>query len=281
MTTNSVASSGGSFRDTPPQHIDGGARTWIVRGANFVVAHSEVDARAEIERESADEYLLLVPDGLTVAVTTGQENLETTGPSLVVVPPGRSSVSPRSSGSLSRVFSGLAEDLAALAWNASSYARTSDAVAPLVPWPDPVGGYRLRCYRLDEFREEPGIVGRIFRCTNLMVNVFAPWTAPRDPKKMTPHSHADFEQCSLTLAGDFVHHLRYPWGADLTDWREDEHLRVESPAAVVFPPTVIHTSQSVGEAVDWRIIDIFAPPRADFSLEPGFVRNADEYPMPS
>jgi hypothetical protein len=44
------------------------------------------------------------------------------------------------------------------------------------------------------------------------------------------------------------------------------------------PPNVVHTSRNIG-GPGW-LIDVFAPPRVDFSTKPGLVCNADEYPMP-
>jgi hypothetical protein len=85
---------------------------------------------------------------------------------------------------------------------------------------------------------------------------------------------------SLGLKGSFVHHLRYPWTPDKTRWRDDEHERYESPSVLVIPARVIHTTQDVGEGSTW-LVDIFAPPRMDFSSKQGFVLNAAEYPLPA
>jgi hypothetical protein len=43
---------------------------------------------------------------------------------------------------------------------------------------------------------------------------------------------------------------------------------------------VIHTTQDIGEGTTW-LIDVFGPPRIDFSSRPGFVLNAADYPMPA
>jgi hypothetical protein len=81
--------------------------------------------------------------------------------------------------------------------------------------------------------------------------------------------------------GGFEHHLRYPWGSNKGNWQADEHERYDqSPSVLVIPPRVIHTSQDVGEGITW-LIDVFGPPRMDFSSRPGFVLNAADYPMPA
>ena len=202
--------------------------------------------------------------------------------SLTIVPPGASSVTMATAGPIVRIFSNRAGDIAAAAVNAATYADGAPEVAPITPWPDPVGGFRLRHYAMKDFAspDPTPLKMRVFRSTNLMINIFEKWTRRRDETKLSPHSHDDFEQISLALEGAFVHHLRYSWGPNKTQWREDEHVRHASPSVLVIPARVLHTSQDVGEGATW-LIDIFGPPRLDFSSKPGFVLNAEDYPMPA
>ena len=177
-----------------------------------------------------------------------------------------------------RIFSNDAADLLALADNAAAYEHANPDVAPLTPWPDPVDGFRLRHYRLADYVKD-GSNMRVFRTSKLMVNPLITRVVPRDVHKLSPHSHADFEQGSLALSGVYVHHMRYPWGPDMTLWRDDEAGEMGSPSLLVVPPKAIHTSRNTGNEPG-VLIDIFAPPRMDFSLK-GVVCNADEYPMPT
>lgn len=280
-TTIRAASSARFDPESPAWRDSDGTGHWVMRGANFIVAASLADVGAVLHRSAADqvdESMLLLPMGTAAEVEAGGQTISSDGDSLIILPPGESKVTVTRAGWLYRICSSRAADLAAQASNRADYERGVCDVAALQDWPLPADGYRLRHYRLAE-HSRAGTTMRLFRCTTLMVNVFLPNRAPRDVRKMTPHSHADFEQGSLALCGEYVHHLRYPWTPDMPGWREDEHGRIGAPSLIVIPPGVVHTSQSIGEP-PMQLVDIFAPPRDDFSQKSGLVCNADDYPLP-
>lgn len=280
MSQSSIDASYGLYYATSPQAGDGSNEsTWITRSANVVVAVSQVRPGALLARqENPDEYMLLLPPGMRAEVKSGDDTIAARADSLTIIPPGSSSVRVLDAGVITRVFSARAADLAALASNAQRYAHGAPSVAPLEDWPMPVGGYRLRHYDLAGFLD-PKLFGRLFRSRNLMINVFERKAERRDPARLSPHAHGDFEQISLALEGTFIHHLRTPWGPDSNQWKEDEHVEVHSPSTIVIPTNLVHTTQATGTGVNW-LIDIFGPPRRDFSVQPGLVRNEAEYPMP-
>jgi hypothetical protein len=65
----------------------------------------------------------------------------------------------------------------------------------------------------------------------------------------------------------------------MADWREDDHQLCASPAVAIIPPPAVHTSQYVNDTRH-QLVDVFGPPRRDFSDRPGWVLNHDDYPMP-
>jgi hypothetical protein len=265
----------------PDQVDSGGARTWWTRSQALVVAQTEAGAGSALTVSTSGEYMAIVHSGANATVQHGDDRVSTSEPSVVVVPPGESIITLDTDGIVVRIFAAALEpELADRCWNADDYAERDPNVAVYAAWPDPPSGYRVRSYPLAAYPPEPGRLGRIFRCTTVMVNVFEHDPDPRDPSKLSPHHHADFEQVSLQAEGDYVHHMRVPWTPDSTTWRDDEHHHTLAPAMVVIPPPLVHTSQSVGTMNHW-LIDLFAPPRADFSNRPGWVLNGDEYPMPA
>lgn len=255
-----------------------GEWSWIMRGANFVVGIVDVAAGSVLERtDHPDESMVLLLD-VSARIDADEKSIEAEAESLVILPPGSSRIEARGAGRVIRIFSSAAADLVDRATNAAAYAQGDERCAPLIAWPAPADGLRLRHYRLADYPNSPGSDLRIFRCTNLMINFLRKRDAPRDLAKLTPHSHADFEQASLAVQGRYVHHARYPWTADFAEWRDDEHIEVGSPSLTIIPSSVIHTSRNV-DAPAW-LIDIFAPPRIDFARMPGAVKNAADYPMP-
>jgi hypothetical protein len=262
------------------QHPHGSA-TWWVRSQAMVIAHTDATPGDELTVEAVGESMLLVLDGAAVSIQSEHGSAAIGTDSVVVMPPGASSVRVERFGTLVRVFAAAIEPhLAARCANAGDYVTPDPNVADFVVWPDPPGGHAIRSYALGAYPPEPGRLGRIFRCSTVMVNVFEPDIEPRDPAKLSPHHHDDFEQVSLQIAGEYVHHMRVAWSPDSTTWRDDEHRQCTSPATVVIPPPLIHTTQALGDMRHF-LIDVFAPPRHDFSARPGWVLNADDYPMPA
>jgi hypothetical protein len=269
------------FHDAAPAAEDvAGGRHWYARGQNFVVGYSECAGAMTVRRTGQpDEWMLLLPGAETSArITAAGQVTHAAGYSLVVIPPGDSEIQVTGRGQVVQVFSCHATDLSALAINAGSYDQEHHNVAPFRPWPGAVDGPRTRVYSLEVPRVE-GRLGRIWRCSTLMVNMSFPLEGPRDETKLSPHSHPDFEQGSLVVAGDYVHHIRWPWTPDRRAWRDDDHETCGSPSLTVIPPPAVHTSQAVGPATN-HLIDIFAPPRRDFSDRPGWVLNAADYLAP-
>lgn len=252
----------------------GGSRTWSVCGRNFVVAVTELEAGDRLtEYDLPEEYVLLVQDDAPVSVEhDGHATVSVSEPALVVVPAGASTVGAASSTTVMRVFTArCAEQMS----RASNHADGTDPRTAPLPEATETGGDRIRIHRLRDVPDEDGRLGRIFRTTSLMVNWFPVHDGPRDTERLSPHSHEDFEQMSVTLVGDYAHHLRVPWTSRMSEWRDDELVEVGSPSMTLIPPTVVHTTRAVGTGPH-TLIDVFAPPREDF-LAKGWVLNADEY----
>lgn len=272
------ASSYGRFYAQDPQETLPGQRNWYTRGQNFVVCYSEVDAGTVFERTAqSDEYVLLLYDeGMSATIDMDGRSVPIAGHTITMIPPGHSRITCTSGGRIVRLISTQSADLCAKVSNSDAYSGPHPQIPDFSPWPMPEGGWKIRSYSLD-VPEQEGRFGRIFRCTTFMVNIFPP-QGPRDVTKLSPHHHDDFEQCSLALDGWYMHHLRWPWTANQHDWRDDEHERCDTPSVCVIPPRVIHTSapSDPGSNV---LVDIFAPPRDDFSNMAGWVLNAADYPM--
>jgi hypothetical protein len=246
------------FHTLPPAETAAQSRTWYGRGQNMVVSYSECQPGARFARSGQlDEYMLVLPEaGEGAVIEAGAERVEVPGFSLAIVPPGDSLVTMRQKGLLIRVISTRNTDIALLAANAAAYGHQHPNIPPFKDWPAPPAGYRIRHYSLD-VPAKPGRFGRIFRCTTMMINMLPFEPAPRDTAKLSPHHHDDFEQY----------------------WRNDDHEHCPSPSIAVIPPPAIHTSAATDTAGN-QLVDIFSPPRLDFSKQDGWVLNADEYPMP-
>lgn len=269
----------GRHYQEPPQVIKPTYRAWYTRGESFLSAYIEAKPGAVLERKKQpDEFMLLLPDPeLELEITWKGTTTKVKGYAVVFVPPGESKIEVKAGGRIIGYYTTKSTDLVKLCGNSKNY-EPDPNVGKVKPWPEPKGGFKVRRYSLDIPKKE-GRLGRIFRCTTLMVNYPYGYDGPRDITKMSPHHHDDFQQCSLILEGTYVHHLRWPWLSDKTKWRPDVSESTGTPSVTFIPARVIHTSEAV-EQVHNQLIDIFCPPRVDFSKQEGWVLNANDYPAP-
>jgi hypothetical protein len=279
--THFAAADVGKFYEAEPQEADANGKSWYIRSQHAVIVYTDATDGARFVRDGqADEYVLLLPDsGLRAVVTTSSGTTAVPGYSIAFIPAGTSEIVISGGGKIVRMFTTRSKDLAAKCTNAAAYEAAHPNVAPFRSWPEARDRSKVHVYSLD-VPDEQGRFGRIWRCSTFMVNYLPPQRGPRDITRLSPHHHDDFEQASLALEGAFTHHLRWPWTTNLNNWRDDQHEYCASPSVTVIPPPAIHTSRGMSEGVN-QLVDIFCPPRMDFSLKPGWVLNAGDYPMPA
>jgi hypothetical protein len=253
-----------------------GSRTWVVRIQNAAVAYTNAVQGDTLPAIGDASERIVATTSLTseLRIENGADTVTLTGPGLAIVAPGPTSIFCENPSEVVQIFSSAARDVLALAMNATAYADVPPNV--LVHEPERSIETAVRVYLLADFPADGRRFGTIFRSTNLMFNIIDELRGPRNPAKLSPHTHDDFEQCSLQLGGTFRHHVRTPWTPDMPNWRDDDHVEMDGPGAVIFPPPLVHTSQAIGVGVN-RLADVFAPPRADFLAKAGWVLNAEDY----
>jgi len=254
------------------------ARRWTGRGQNFAVSWIRAGASStSADVDSADEAMLLVL-GAPVGISGQGTSVQAPARSVCILPakPWRLDLQP---GATCAVITSLRDGAPAGALNEAAYAERDARIAPVGPGYRPLrAGHEVRILSIDSVsasKDKPRL--KMLQTATLSIN-WVEYDGPRDRSALSPHAHKSFEQGSLALAGDFVHHLRVEWGEDANAWREDQHARLGSPSLMVVPVQMIHTSEGVG-AGPHLLIDVFSPPRADF-IAKGWVANSGDYAAP-
>jgi len=256
---------------------DGGPHA--ARAQNFVVQWLEWPHAAQTAAASPHEMLLLLPDCAATVVS----HTEPTGTTcelparrVAILPPGRHTIALQGPGAAALIASRRDDLPDGAIRNDSAYRPPDERVAPYLPAFTRRGGDTgIVAIDIDAAAapaDNPRL--KMFMTETLSIN-WVEYAGPRDRTSLSPHSHADFEQGSLAMAGRYVHHLRTPWGKDATRWQEDRHLQAGPGSLLIVPVEIIHTTE--GEGTDRHLlIDVFSPPRRDF-IAKDWVYNAADY----
>ncbi|MBN9139394.1 MAG: hypothetical protein J0H23_01070 [Micrococcales bacterium] len=265
------------FWEDGPDRVEGSASQWFHRTQNSVIGYLEGPAGAKLTRASNEDEYFVFALFHPVRVRAGGETVEGGPGSVFIVPPGESEVELLEEGSVWMGFTTAARDLLELCQNREEYEPPVPHIAPITPMGEPEGGYALRHYDLTAAPDGP----RCFVHRTAMAKFRWPYRSqPRDPEKMSPHDHEDFEQASLILQGTMVHHMRRHWTRNSREWLPDEHQVVVAPAVAISKPPDIHTTQAVTRGALVGLIDFYSPVRWDILATGGMITNEGIYPPP-
>jgi hypothetical protein len=253
---------------------DAGARTFV-EAANFTLEWLVRPGEAYSLESDQETLVLFSKAGGTIQHDAGVTPVPPM--TIAIIPPGRCRITAEAAGAAMIVATGRADLDRERAINAGetrdqriaplgrpfvrSLPLTGPILLPIESIPVPEGNPRIR----------------FLQTATISINIVL-YDGPRGKAALSPHSHDDIEQGTLAIDGDYVHHLRTPWGPNGHAWLDDVHLDAGPGSIVLIPPGLIHTTEGV-HAGSHLLLDIFAPPRRDF-IGRGWVFNARDYAPP-
>ncbi|PJX22431.1 hypothetical protein CAP48_16160 [Advenella sp. S44] len=273
-----------SVRKRSFQHFDeafskqvGSLRRWLMRGQNFLMEWIEAsDVKETIAIESEYETLVLMPDTGGEILRENKPAVPATAGAACIVPAGAFTLAVEPGGRYAVIASSRVDLDMEEALNAEAYSDPDPRIDPIgTPYRRCVGNGEVQVLLLDDIAsaaDNPRL--KIIQTQTLSINWVA-YHGPRARSQLSPHRHANHEQGSLAIRGNFVHHLRVEWSKNADLWQDDEHCVASSPSLLVIPVNLVHTTEGVGEE-EHILVDIFSPPRADF-IAKGWVYNAGDY----
>lgn len=246
------------------------------RGQNFSVERlSGAGAHAFA---SGTEIIILLPE--TGATVSGDRAADLPGHAIAILPAGAYAVKASGEGAIYILATDRTDEDGSTALNASEYRLPDARVSPVgAPYVRTAFQNEIRIHRIEDVTIPPDNGRLRFLQSETMSLNWVEYDGARDRSGLSPHAHSDAEQASLAISGAFIHHLRTPWGRDAGIWQEDQHLAAGPSSILIVPPEIIHTTEGNGTGRH-VLIDVFAPPRADF-IAKNWVFNASEYAAPA